>query len=216
MAHITAIGAGVFSDLSIAVAKAGGETGSYTPYTQANFDDAMSTEAKLMNCFQQEVASVGGVAVPYSTAIGTINTFTRIRNVREFPAMGTPPNVVNVPVFGSKTSQQIQGQADAPSMEITLNFIADEWAKGAGRILGNAVGSDHRFLFRFTLLNSEPTGNGAAKYASVGAGLGTVGNSQWFWIGKIDSLLVTPSLSDANTATIAITIQSDFRGAFTV
>jgi hypothetical protein len=66
------------------------------------------------------------------------------------------------------------------------------------------------------LLNAEPTGAGATKYASTAAGLGTVQNSQYYWIGKLEALQVTPQLTDANTATITLTIQSDFFGAYTV
>ena len=143
------------------------------------------------------------------------NTFVRIKNVREFPAMGTPPNVVNVPTYGSKTSQQIQGQSDAPSMEITMNFVAADWAKEVGNLLGNMVGDGIQYVFRFTLLNSEPKGSGDTKYSSTALGLGTVENTQYYWIGKIEALMVTPQLTDANTATITITIQSPFYGAYT-
>jgi hypothetical protein len=130
--------------------------------------------------------------------------------------MGTPPNVVNVPVYGSATSQQIQGQADAPSMEITLNYVASEWAKEATNILGSMVGDGKQHVFRFCLLNAKPTGADDAQYASTALGIGTVENSQYYWIGKLEALQVTPQLTDANTATITITIQSAFYGAFTI
>jgi hypothetical protein len=48
------------------------------------------------------------------------------------------------------------------------------------------------------------------------SGLGTVQNSQYYWIGKMDALQVTPQLTDANTATVTITIQSAFFGAYTI
>jgi hypothetical protein len=129
--------------------------------------------------------------------------------------MGTPPNVVNVPVYGAKTSQQIQGQADSPSMEITLNYVASEWAKEAANILGSMVGDSKQRVFRFTLLNAEPTGSGVTKYASTAAGLGSVENSQYYWVGKVEALQVTPQLTDANTATVTITVQSAVYGAYT-
>jgi hypothetical protein len=199
MAHISSIGAGVFSDLAVA-----------TPAT--NFSSAalaaLDTAAEFQALFASEIDSVGGTPAA--------NAFVRIKNVREFPAMGTPPNVVNVPVYGSKTSQQIQGQADAPSMEITMNFMASEWAKESGNLLGNMVGDGLQHVFRFTLMNAEPTGNSATKYASTTAGVGTVQNSQYYWIGKLEALQVSPQLTDANTATITITIQSAFYGAYTV
>jgi hypothetical protein len=199
MAHITSIGAGMYSDLAVAA-----------PATElsASALAALDTSAEFQALFATEINSVGG-----TRAAGA---FVRIENVREFPAMGTPPNVVNVPVYGSATSQQIQGQADAPSMEITLNFVAAEWAKESGNILGNMVGDGIQRVFRFSLLNAEPTGSGNTRFASAVSGLGTVQNSQYFWVGKVEALQVTPNLTDANTATVTLTIQSDFYGAYTV
>jgi hypothetical protein len=196
MAHINSIGAGVFSDLSVAV-----------PSSAPNFA-TLDTAAEFQALFATEIDTVGGTKAA--------NTFVRIKNVREFPAMGTPPNVVNVAVYGSKTSQQIQGQADAPSIEITLNFVASDWAREASNILGSMVGDGNQYVFRFTLLNSRPTGTGATQYASTAAGVGTVGNSQFYWYGKLEALQVSPQLTDANTATITITVQSEFFGAYTV
>jgi hypothetical protein len=198
MAHISSIGAGMYSDLAVAVPATALTTSALA---------ALDTAAEFQALFASEIDSVGGTK-------GT-NTFVRIKNVREFPAMGTPPNVVNVPIYGSATSQQIQGQADAPSMEITLNYVASEWARETGNILGLMVGDGNQYVFRFTLLNAEPTGTGATKFASTAAGLGTVQNSQYYWIGKLEALQVTPQLTDANTATITLTIQSNFFGAYT-
>ena len=199
MAHITSIGAGMYSDLAVATPS--------TPFTAAALG-ALDTAAEFAALFASEIDSNGGTKAA--------NTFVRIKNVREFPAMGTPPNVVNVPVYGSATSQQIQGQADAPSMEITLNYVAADWAQEVTNILGSMVGDGNQYVFRFSLLNSAPTGAGATKFASTAAGLGTIQNSQYFWIGKLEALQVTPQLTDANTATITLTIQSDFFGAFTI
>ena len=198
MAHITSIGASVFSDLSI-----GFPAVDLTPAAIT----ALDTSAEWQALFATEIDSVGGTKAA--------NAFVRVKNVREFPSMGIPPNVVNVPTYGQKTSQQIQGQSDAPSMEITINFVASDWSKDVGVLLGNAVGDGKQYAFRFSLMNSEPTGSGATKFASSAPGIGTVQNSQWFWIGKIDALLVNPQLTDATTATVTITIQSAFFGAYT-
>jgi hypothetical protein len=196
MAHISSIGAGMFSDLSIAV-----------PSSNPIFA-TLDTAAEFQALFATEIASAGGTK--------GANTFVRVADVREFPAMGTPPNVVNVPVYGQKTSQQIQGQADAPNMEITLNFIPANWAKEAGNILGNMVNDGNQYVFRFTLMNAESTGSGATKFASTSAGVGTVQNSQYYWVGKLDALQVNPQLTDANTATITLTLQSAMFGAYTI
>ena len=199
MSHISSIGASVFSDLSVACPA--------TDFT-ATALAALDSGAEFAALFATEIESIGGTKAA--------NTFVRLKNVREFPAMGTPPNVVNVPTYGSKTSQQVQGQADAPSMEIKLNFVAADWAKEAGNILGNAVGDGKQYVFRFTLLNTEPTGTGATKYASTAAGLGTVQNSSYFWIGKIEALQVTPGLTDASQASVTLTVQSTVFGAYTI
>jgi len=197
MAHITSIGAGLFSDLAIAMP---------TADLSASAIAALDTDTEFQALFASEIETVGG-----TKAAGT---FVRVKNVREFPPMGTPPNIVNVPNYGSKTSRQIQGQSDAPSMEIQLNFVAADWADGT--LLGDAVGDGITRVFRFTLLNSEPTGTGATKYASTAGGLGTVQNSQWYWSGKIEALQVSPQLTDANTATVTLTIQSNLFGAYTI
>ena len=196
MAHINSIGAALFSDLSIAM-----------PSTPPAFT-TLDTAAELQALFATAIESVGGTK--------GANTFVRVKSVRSFPAMGTPANIVKVPTYGSKTSSTIQGQADAPQLEVDLNFIASEWTKDAGNLLGNAVGDGNQYVFRFTLLNAEPTGTTDTKYASSIAGVGTVQNSQYYWIGKIEALMVTPSLTDATLAKITMSIQSPFHGAFTV
>lgn len=193
MAHISSIGAGMFSDLSIAMDGVGDTLP--TTFAQADFDTLFGTV----------VESVGGTAAA--------GKFVRVKNVREFPPMGNPPNIVNVPTFGQKSSQQIQGQSDAPNIEITMNYVASEWASGT--LLGNAVGDGKVYTFRFALLNSEPTLTTSAQYASTLAGIGSVANTYWYWTGKVEALLVTPSLSDANQATVTMTIQSKLYGAYT-
>lgn len=199
MSHISSIGAGIFSELSIAMP-------STPPTFETIIADTDGSSAQAL--FATEIASVGGTKAA--------NTFVRIKNVRDFPGMGTPPNIVNVPVYGSKTSQQIQGQSDSPTMEINLNFVASEWSKDAGNLLGNAVGDGNQYVFRFTLMNADSTGSGATKYASTVGGIGTVENSQYYWVGKIEAIMVSPQLNDANTATITISVQSPFLGAFTI
>jgi hypothetical protein len=190
MTHISSIGAGMYTDLSV--------------YSQA--DSAIpatpGTVTNWASLFATELASAQTVAA--------VNSFWRIQNVREFPSIGTPANIVNVPVYGSKTSRQVQGQADSPTIEITLNYVPSDWAPTTNT-LGATIGNGKQYLFRFTLLNAQP-----ASYATTTGGLGTVGNSQWYWQGKMESLLVNPQLTDANTATLTISVQSDFYGAYTI
>ena len=178
MAHIGSIGAGMFSAMAV------------NTTAIANISAAPTTEAGFKALF------------------ATTPMFAPLRNVREFPAMGTPANIVNVPVYGQKTTQQIQGQADAPSMELQLNYVASEWDPATD--LGGMVGDGKLYAIQFALLNAEP-----ADLTATLAGLGTVENSVFYFVGKLEALLVTPSLTDANTATVTITVQSAFYGPFT-
>lgn len=166
----------------------------------------------------------------FTTATGA-NKYFQILNVREFPAIGAQPNIVNVPVFGQKQSQTVGGQSDAPTLEITVNYVATDWVKGTtaslwtagnlttrGSELGNIVGDGVKRVWRLALLTTSPTGTAGATqglYDSNAGGLGTVQNTQFFWHGKLESMLITPSLTDATTATLSFSIQSDFYGAFT-
>jgi len=198
MTHISSIGAGIFSDLSYSGVGAETEI-TAVPATEQGWKDA----------FAQEVSN-GTVATA-----GAPLEFRRIKDIREFPQMGTPPNIVNIPTFGYKTSKQVQGQADAPNFEVTLNYVPVDWQNTAN-YHGNLIGNGKLYLFRFTLLNTPSTGSTAnTAYASLAAGLGTVQNSQYFWMGKFEALQINPQLSDANTAVLTISIQSEFLGPYT-
>lgn len=189
MAHISSIGAGLFSDLSVSV-------GSST--VPATYDSAG---------FAALFTSID--ATPLATPVA--GGFVRIQNVRDFPEMGTPPNIVKVPVYGQKQSKTIQGQADAPQLTINLNFVAADWDKTTG--LGALVGDGVERAFRFSLLASDP--GSSATWASSNAGYGTRENTVFYWVGKMEALLVKPALTDAVTATLTLSIQSDFYGAYT-
>ena len=96
-------------------------------------------------------------------------------------------------------------------MELTINYVPADWAKGT--VLGDAVGDNVARVFRFALMNSKPTAYISS--ATPANGLGSVQNSQYYWVGKIEALQVNPQLTDANTATITISQQSDLFGAYT-
>jgi hypothetical protein len=204
MAHISSIGAAMFTDLSV-----------ITGTVVAGKAEVLPT--------QPATKDATGFQSLFTTAT-SVSKYAKIGNVREFPAIGTPANIVSVPVYGQKQGQSIGGQADAPSLEVTINFIANDWAKStAGTTpassLANMVGDGISRVWRFTLMNADSTatvGASLGAYDSVAGGLGTTQNSQYYFFGKLESLLVTPSLTDATTATIAISVQSDFYGAYTI
>ena len=176
MAHISSIGAAIYTSLSFAAATAIPGTGA-----AADFDAANTT---------------GGLFVSGGTPIA---------DVRDFPAVGAPANIVKVPGYGSKQSKQIMGQSDAPNMEITINYVASDWASGG--TLKNLIDNDTMVLFRFALMNTAPAAATANKLATD--------NSCFYWLGKIEAIVVKPSLTDATTATLTLSMQSDFFGAFT-
>jgi hypothetical protein len=180
MAHITSIGAGIYSALCV-------------------YDTEIST-----------LASADTLAECVSL-FATAGDVIQIGNVREFPAIGTPANIVNVPVYGQSTSSQVQGQADAPNLEITINYVPSLWESST--TLGAMVGSGKLWAFQFSLLNAKPAGYNTT--AGM-AGLGSVANSNFYFVGKIEALLVTPQLTDANQATLTLSTQSAFFGPATV
>jgi hypothetical protein len=180
MAHITSIGAGIYSALAV----------NTTAITSAT---AVDTLAELVALF------------------GDDTSFKEIKNVREFPQIGTPANIVNVPTYGQKTSQQIQGQSDAPNLEVTINYVPSEWDPTTVGGLGGKVGDGKQYAFQFSLLNTKP-----ASLETNAAGLGATANSNFYFVGKLEALLVSPQLTDANQATLTLSIQSEFFGPATV
>jgi hypothetical protein len=180
MAHITSIGAGIFSAMAL----------NTTEITDLSTVDDLT---KLTGKFTSAAS------------------FTEIKNVREFPQIGTPANIVNVPVYGQKTSSQIQGQSDSPNLELTLNYIPNEWAPGSA--LGALVGNGKIYAFQFSMLNAKPVALNTTPGAN---GLGSVNNSNFYFVGKIEALLVSPQLTDANQATLTLSSQGGFFGPGTV
>jgi hypothetical protein len=180
MAHITSIGAGIYSALAV----------NTTAITSAT---AVDTLTELVALF------------------GDDTSFKEIKNVREFPQIGTPANIVNVPTYGQKTSQQIQGQSDAPNLEVTINYVPSEWDPTVVGGLGAKVGDGKQYAFQFSLLNTKP-----ASLETNAAGLGANANSNFYFVGKLEALLVSPQLTDANQATLTLSIQSEFFGPATV
>jgi hypothetical protein len=197
MAHISTLGAARFTDLSVT-------TATVTEATFITFDE------------NSDVSS-------YFDGAPNTGEYQRITNIKEFPAIGIPANVVKVPEYGSKTSKQIQGQADSPTMEITLNYIPSYWAdgylggaatvanSGSPSVAAPQVADGKLRLFRFTLLDKEPAG-----YNATTNSIATSENSSYYFLGKIEALEVTPSLTDAMTAKLTITVQSSIKGAWTV
>lgn len=145
-------------------------------------------------------------ATAFRTAFATAANVTDVGDIREFPSLGTPANVVNVPNYGSSISSQVAGQADAPSIEFTLNYDPTNHAN-VDVLRRNATSVNWRVrLTDVDGLTVSPT-----------TGLPT-DNTQlyddFYFVGQVASFEVQPSLSDAMQATFAVTISGDFAGPF--
>jgi len=172
MAHISSLGAGIFSYLDV-----------YSGSTDPASEDAAGYAALFVS--------------------GNSADIDRMPSVREFPSIGTPANIVNVPVYGQNTSSQIQGQADAPTLEVTVNYVANDMTD-FHTLIGTEV------YFRFMMCS------GAVDLTtSLGATLAT-SNTEFYFKGKIEAILVNPALTDATTATVTLSAQSDFFGPATI
>lgn len=126
--------------------------------------------------------------------------YTEVTNVRDFPAFLAPANIVNVPVYGQSQSSQIGAQADAPTLEFTLNYVpADHNALQA--LAGNGT----TYLFRIRLANTELSNPVTAADE----------HSDFYVRGMIAAFQVTPSLSDSNQATVTLSTSGDYFGPFT-
>ena len=178
MAHISTIGAGIYSTLAFRTTLF---TGTPT-ITNTN----LATES---------AAGTGAIS----------NTFSLISNIREMPAVGTPANIVNVPRYGSDTTLQVAAQADAPTLEFTLNYVPSVVAQ---QTMQAAVANRTTFAFRLRLANGSD-GAGAAVLGS------TVQFDDFAFNATVASFLVTPSLSDSTQATMTLALTSDITGPLT-
>ena len=138
---------------------------------------------------------------------GTVGNVSSVPNVREFPSFGTPANIVNVPVYGSPTSRQIQGQADFPAFEFTLNYTPLAHAAVSALV---TAGTTH--LFRLRLSNTVLNNNNMVLPTTAGPGAVA---SEFYFQGVVASLEVTPSLSDSMQATMSVAISSAILGPLT-
>jgi hypothetical protein len=244
MSHISSITAAMFTDLSFCTTPLDSTVS--LDWLEANLtgklnaldaafanQDAAGSDTKLTHALVKTAFDGGTDAADKKADVGALfANYVRITDVKEFPAIGTPANITKVPEYGSKTSKQVNGQADLNNMELTVNYVPANWKGGAihdsdgsGAALSStggtntnipSVGDGKLYLFRFTLLGEAPASyvNGVSTSGSE-TGLSVKDNSIYYFIGKIEAMEVTPSLTDAVTAKLTIAIQSKISGAWT-
>jgi hypothetical protein len=161
-----------------------------------------------LDFYNQAPASTVDTAAEYAGLFVTANASNvkRIPSVREFPSIGTPANIVNVPVYGQSTSSQVQGQSDAPTLEVTVNYVPDDM-DDFHALIGT------QGAFRFMMCSQATTLAASLDTATTAL---TYGNTEFYFKGKIEAILVNPALTDATTATVTMSTQSDFFGPVTL
>jgi hypothetical protein len=187
MVHISSLQAGIYTYLDLCTEAAAGA---------ADIDSAAEYAALF-------VGSTPGQADTADGQVASVANHFRIPSVREFPSIGTPANIVNVPVYGQATSSQVQGQADAPTLEVTVNYIPNLMTD-LHLLIGKTV------AFRFLMTASACTQN---------EGAGTTlakNNTAFYFTGKVEAILVNPALTDNTTAVITLSAQTDFVGPATI
>lgn len=136
-----------------------------------------------------------------------------IPNIREFPEFGTPANVQNVPVYGRATSTQVNGQADMASMEFTINYVASEVHTDPTTQYGAYIGDRNIYPFMIALTR-DPATSFLCKDGTGIAGTPTKANenSVFFFCGRLESLVVVPSVTDSYTAKLTISVATPIFG----
>jgi hypothetical protein len=196
MPHISSIGAGMYTSLAyvdLPVVEGSGSAG-------VNIGQG-DTPAEWTEEF--ETGSVGG---GYTAATAANN----IGRIREFPNLGIPANIVNVPQYGQAVSSQIAGQSDAPSMDFTFNYVPEEHAF----IEEMRAGGD-LYLFRVRLANAkQDTDVNKNNLPTVEDG-SIVEASDFYFFGKVASFEIVPNLTDSNQLNVSMTIDGEMVGPAT-
>lgn len=154
-------------------------------------------------------ATLPSTGANWAALFSTAPKIIELPNIRELPSFGSPANVVKVPEYGRTTSLSVGAQSDAPDLAFTLNYVPSRWAPGTD--LATLLDNKSPFVCQVSFLRSAP-----ASMISTAAGLGTVDNSVFYFVGKLESLLINTSLSDAQTATLTMSLHSAFSPIYTI
>lgn len=119
-----------------------------------------------------------------------------LTNIREFPTFGSPQNTVSVPTYGQHQANQITAQSDGGTLDFVINYVPDS--------------TEHKWIYerkndQATLIGGIilQNNNNASPQKNI-----------FFFKGQVGSITVTPSLTDAITATVSFTTIGDFLGPY--
>jgi len=194
MAHITSIGAAKFTTLD------------YVPNTA---NDANSVAGSLHALFVANSATILATETPTDETVEA--AVVHVGDVREFPSLGTPANIVNVPQYGQAVSSQIAGQSDAPSMDFTFNYVPSEHA-----FIADMREDGEKRMFRVRLANAkqaeDPTTGVDLPYIDEDGDLREF--SDFYFVGSVASFEIVPNLTDSNQLNVTLTIDGEMQGPF--
>ena len=210
MSHISTVGAGLFSRFAFALVPV---------TTELPLSPSASEIQGLGDKFTTEKIPAGATDIPAAPAAGD---FSPITNLREPPAIGTPPNLINVPEFENETAIQVQGQADPNNLEILTNYVPARWTKAR---LGKFLGDGKTYLFAMYLVNAKPPGyslkrtgiTGSDKTLSAWVGSADAGpeNDVFFFHAAMPAQSIQANLRESNQATVTLALKSHFVGPYT-
>jgi hypothetical protein len=191
MPNITSIGAGMYTSLA------------YIDLPCVEGAAADATEVGKGDTAAEWIAYFEATGTPWTVGADA-KAFGRIR---EFPNLGVPANVVNVPQYGQPVSSQITGQSDAPSMDFTFNYVPEEH-----KFIAEMRESGETFLFRVRLSNAKQ----AVDVDGVNLPLLDDGAlrefSDFYFFGSVASFEVVPNLTDSNQLNATLTIDGGMSG----
>jgi hypothetical protein len=131
-----------------------------------------------------------------------------VGRIREFPNLGIPANIVNVPQYGQAVSSQIAGQSDAPSMDFTFNYVPEEH-----KFISDMRESGQLYLFRVRLSNAKQyTDVNDIVLPSVDDDGNLLEFSDFYFFGSVASFEVVPNLTDSNQLNVSLTIDGEMQG----
>ena len=142
MPNINAIGAGIYTSL----AYFDGTVVNGTPASGEVSRDETGAEWTVEFETRTTPTESLGDFVQWAAAADS----TSFGRIREFPNLGIPANIVNVPQYGQASSSQIVGQSDPPNLDFTFNYVPAEHY-----FIDDLRASGAQRLFRVRLSNGE-------------------------------------------------------------
>ena len=224
MPNISAIGAGIYTSLAYIDLPVVVGTGDGTTNTGKG-----DTAAAKASYFETRETSPTPLTEGEFVEWNTDANARAFGKIREFPNLGIPANVVNVPQYGQATSSQITGQSDPPSLDFTFNYVPSIHG-----FIDDLRASGEQRLFRVRLSNGELVaavgggtnqsgGSDAADTSDVmlpyeqhGSGSDSTMRefSDFFFFGSVASFEIVPSLTDSNQLNVSLTIDGQLEGPY--